>query len=317
MGIWTRSFNFVPARVAADAARFVEDLGFDTIWIGETGYREALTHAGVLLSATRRCVIGTGVASIWARDPMATATAQLTLHDAHPGRFLLGLGVSHAGFVRRERGADYRRPVQAMTRYLDRMDSVVDRYEGHRPALRPARLLAALRPRMLDLARTRADGALSYLVPVSHTASARAALGPDRILCVEQGVILGDPADTLDFARAHLSRYLAMTNYRNSLLQCGFTAADLADGGSARLVEALLCRGDVDQAAERVRSHLEAGADHVCLQVISPAGQAPPMREWRLLASLRAAVASPPRTARPTAGFPSRGPDRTPTPDGR
>jgi probable F420-dependent oxidoreductase len=228
--------------------------------------------------------IATGIANIYGRDPVTAAAAQKTLAEAYPGRFLLGLGVSHIPLVERIRGHTYGKPVAAMRAYLDGMDAAP--YRAAPPREKPARVLAALGPRMLQLAAERAHGAHPYFVPPEHTAQARQILGSDRFLAVEQAVVLEpDRAKARAIARSHMSLYLTLPNYVSNLHRLGFSGDDFANGGSDRLVDAIVACGDMAAAIDRVRAHQSAGADHVCIQVLPAEPQALPMRQWRELAS--------------------------------
>jgi probable F420-dependent oxidoreductase len=230
-------------------------------------------------------VIATGIANIWARDPFTMTAAQLTLSEAHPERFLLGLGVSHARLVEGIHGQHYERPFTAMRRYLDRMDEAVQLYRAVKPAAMPPRVLAALGPRMLALAAERAEGAHPYLVTPEHTAKARAALGTGRLLLPEQAVVLlPNPDQARAIGRRHISRYLDLPNYINNWRRLGFTDDDLAGQGSNRLVDALVAWGDVEAVNKRVKEHLDAGADHVCIQVFDAEPHGLPLKQWRTLA---------------------------------
>lgn len=283
VGIWTFALDLQPASASAEAVAELEALGYGTIWVPEAVGREALTNAGLLLAATERAVVATGIANIWMRHPMAAASGWRTLNEAYEGRFLLGLGVSHAPSVDRMLGQRWDRPLERMQSYLDAMDEAV--FFAAQPAVPPSRMLAALGPRMLDLARERALGAHPYFVPVEHTAFARGRLGPDSVLAPEQAVVLEtDPSTARALARSHMAGYLQLPNYANNLLRIGFTEADLADGGSDRLVDAVVVWGDLDAIAARVQAHRDAGADHVCVQVIDSDATALPMEAWRRLA---------------------------------
>jgi probable F420-dependent oxidoreductase len=246
----------------------IEAMGYPAIWIPEAvDSREAFSHAAWLLASTERATIATGIASIWARDPTAAANGARMLADAYPGRFVLGLGVSHQGSVA-NRGSEYRRPYTRMREYLDEMDRAES--TAPEPDVQPRVMLAALGPRMLELAAERTHGAHPYFVPVEHTAFARARLGPQPVLAVEQTVVLEtDPAPARRIARRFAADYLASPNYANNLRRMGYTAADVSGQGSDRVVDAVIAWGDVDRIASRVREHAQAGADHVCLQVVS------------------------------------------------
>ena len=249
--------------------RAIESLGYGAVWIGESHVnREIFAHAATLLGCTERIVVATGVAGIWSRDPSASANGAATLAEAFPGRFVLTLGVSHAPIVTR-RGHTYERPFSAMCEHLDGMAAT--RYVAPAPAEPAPLLLGALHPRMLQLAAERTDGAHPYLVTPAHTTWARGILGPDRILAPEQGVVLSDdPTAARAAARAHLAVYLPLENYTRCWRRLGFGDADLADGGSDRLVDALVAWGDEEAVAARVVAHLEAGADHVPVQALGP-----------------------------------------------
>lgn len=284
IGIWTAQFDYQPAAKVRDAVVEIEQLGFGTVWFPESVGRESLTNAALLLSATSRIVVATGIASIYARDPVTTAAGQNTLAEAYPGRFLLGLGVSHIPLVEQLRGHAYGKPIASMQAYLDGMDRAP--YRAAAPSIKPSRVLAALGPRMLRLAAERADGAHSYFVPPEHTARAREILGSDRILAVEQAVVLEtDATKAREIARAHTSRYLALPNYVNNLRRLGFDDADITNSGSDRLVDAIVAWGDIAAVSDRIRAHHSAGASHVCVQVLPADPQALPDREWRELSA--------------------------------
>ncbi len=284
IGIWTAQLDYQPAAKAREATAELERLGFAAIWFPETVGRESLTNAALLLGATSRIVIATGIANIYARDAVAMVAGQNTLAEAYPGRFLLGLGVSHIPLVEKVRGHSYGKPVASMRAYLDGMDRVI--YRAVLPSVTPVRVLAALGPQMLRLAAARAGGAHSYFVPPEHTAGARKILGSDRLLAVEQAVVFEtDPAKAREIARAHTSRYLALPNYVNNLRRLGFGDADFTNGGSDRLVDAIVAWGDMTAVIDRVRAHQSAGANHVCIQVLPADPQALPMPQWRELAA--------------------------------
>jgi probable F420-dependent oxidoreductase len=282
VGVWTAGFDSVPVAAAQDAAASLDEAGYGALWFGEAYGRESLTQASLLLAATQRTVIATGIASIYGRDPVAARGAQATLLNAFPERFLLGLGVSHRPMVERFRRGAYGPPLQEMSRYLDGMDDVTPMAIGgdvHAP-----RVLAALGPRMLALARDKADGAHSYLVTPQHTAEARAALGPGKLLAVEQAVVLSvDPEVVGPRARTHLEIYTGLPNYRASWARQGFGEDDWVRGGSDRLRNALVVSGQ-DAIRARVQQHLDAGADHVCIQVLGEHALALPTDDLLTLA---------------------------------
>jgi len=283
VGIW-HFLDLLPAAKASEAAAEVERLGYGALWIPEALGREAFTHAGILLAATKRLVVATGIANVWARDPMAMAAAQHTLAEAYPDRFLLGLGVSHRPLVEGMRGHRYEKPLSYLRAYLDAMDRAV--MMAAAPPAPPPRVLAALHPRSLALARERAWGSHPYFVPPEHTARARAVLGPGKLLAPEQAVVLETDATAARMmARTHMATYLGLPNYVRNLRALGFGDTELADGGSNRLVDAIVVWGTLDAIAGRVRAHHDAGADHVCLQVLTATPAEAPLREWRALAA--------------------------------
>jgi len=284
IGIWTFQFEHCPAAKAQEAAAELEQLGFGAIWFGEAAGREALTHASVLLAGTKRTVIATGIANIYARDPVAMAAGQKTLAEAYPGRFVLGLGVSHVPLVEKLRGHRYEKPVSTMRAYLDAMDQAP--YQAVPPSIKPIRLLAALGPKMLKLAAERADGAHPYNVNPEHTAQARAILGQGPYLCPEQAVVLEtDSAKARKIARDFLGIYLALPNYTNNFLRLGFDESDIKNGGSDRLIDSIIAWGDLNAIRNRIRAHHSAGADHVCVQVLSANPRSLPLAEWREIAA--------------------------------
>jgi len=247
----------------------LESLGYGALWFGEApGGKEAFTRAVTLLSASSRIVIATGIASIWGRDPLLTASAIRTIGEAHPGRFVAGLGVSHPPAVQ-ARGQRYDRPLSRMRDYLAAMASASQ--QSPEPAEAPPVVLAALRPRMLELAATAADGAHPYFVPVEHTARARAILGRDALLATELAVVLEpDPSAARRLVRLHTSSfYLDAPNYVQNLRWLGWGDEDLSGGGSDALVDAIVAWGDEHDIVCRITEHLDAGADHVCIQPVT------------------------------------------------
>ncbi|MFH8570843.1 LLM class F420-dependent oxidoreductase [Streptomyces sp. NPDC017993] len=270
VGVWHAGLGLVTAEVAREAAAEIEGLGYGALWFGEgRATKEALTHAGLLLAATRRMVVATGIANIWARDATAMNAAANTLAEAYPGRFVLGLGASHAPQVG-QRGHVYEKPLAAMRSYLEGMDAT--EYEAPLPDGPAPRVLAALGPKMLELSGKRAAGAHTYFVTPEHTAQAREVLGSGPLLAPEQAVLLEtDPAAARALAREHHTRfYLTLPNYVNSLRRLGFGDEDFAGGGSDRLVDAVVAWGDVEAIHRRVREHHAAGADHVAIQPLAP-----------------------------------------------
>lgn len=291
VGVWSAGFESVPVPTAQEAAASFEEAGYGAIWIGEAYGRESLTHAAVLLAGTRSAVVATGITSIHGRDPVAARSAQATLLSAHPERFLLGLGVSHRPLVERFRHGDYGSPLASMQAYLDGMDQITPVAAGG--DLPAPRVLAALGPTMLALAGERAAGAHPYLVTPDHTAAAREILGDGPLLAVEQALVLTEDAELARRrAHTHLELYTGLPNYRRSWERQGFDedAGDFVRGGSQRLKDALVAWGDLDACVARVRAHLDAGADHVCVQVLGDELQSLPTDDIRALAPALTAV---------------------------
>ncbi len=266
VGVWSFALQTHKAAAERSALAAYEALGYRSTWFPESiGSKEAFAHAATLLAASPRMVLGSGIANIYARDAMAMANGARTLAEAFPGRFVLGIGVSHAPAVA-TRGGVYERPIERMTAYLDAMAAAP--FSGPLAAEPAPVILAALGPRMLELAAALTDGAHSYFVPVEHTAAARARLGARALLVVEQTAVLdADAGRAREVARAFAARYLAMSNYANNLRRLGWADDDLAGGGSDRLLDALIVQGDAAAIAARVREHLAAGADQVCVQL--------------------------------------------------
>jgi probable F420-dependent oxidoreductase len=282
IGIWSRDLNSVAAPQAREAAAEIEELGYAALWFGEVLGREAFTNASLLLCATSQVVVATGIANIFVRDAWAANAAAQTLAEAYPDRFVLGLGVSHRPLVEM-RGHDYRWPLSTMRTYLEDMREA--RFEAAQPEHDPPWLLAALGPKMLELSRDLADGANPYLVTPQHTAEAREILGERPLLVVEQPIALtNEREEALRLARSHLSRYLKLPNYRNSWLRQGFKDEDLSGVGSERLAEGMVAWGSEGDIRERVHEHLSAGADQVCVQVVTDGPLGSLREQWRSLA---------------------------------
>ncbi len=281
VGLWTASLEVTPATGALELARQIEAMGFGSLWIPEAYGRDALTHALALATATSSLVVGTGIANIYARGAMTVAAASRLVEALAPGRFVLGLGVSHQPLVERDRHQVYGPPLAAMEHYLQELHAAP--YFAADPQLPPI-VLAALGPKMLELARDMADGAHPYLVMPSHTEQARAALGEGPLLVVEQAVVVNcDREESLRRAHEHLSIYSGLPNYQNSWFRQGFTEADVVRGGSDRLADALVVQGGVEAVFARVEEHLEAGADHVALQVLGPSLVDVPRDDWQAI----------------------------------
>jgi len=286
IGVWTADVERLGASGAREYVRGMETLGLRALWIPESlGSKEIFTHASLLLGATERLVVATGIANIWARDPVAMANGQRALAEAYPGRFLLGVGVSHAPVLEARGAHRYARPVERMSQYLEAMDHAP--YTGPAPAEPVARVVAALGPRMLRLAAERGIGAHPYFVPVTHTPIARKELGASALLAVEQAAVLSTDATVARAtARRHMERYVGLENYARNLKRLGWTDRDFTGGGSDALVDAIVAWGDAAAIRTRVEAHLSAGADHVCVQLLRADLKTHPLSDWRKLAPL-------------------------------
>ncbi|MGW4055061.1 TIGR03620 family F420-dependent LLM class oxidoreductase [Streptomyces sp. NPDC004779] len=303
VGVWTLAYEGQPAGRVRESAAELEELGYGAIWHGEAFGRDTVGQAWLLLSATRRITVASGIANIAFRDPIAMAGATRTLGEAFPGRYLLGLGghrvddTAHEvdGYPVPARG----RALATMRSYLSAMDATPA--HGPVPDPAPRRVLAALGPKMLRLAAEHTWGAHPYFVPVEHTARARAIMGPDAFLGVEQAVVLDtDLGRAREVAEAHVAGYVAMAPHqRANILRLGFGEEDVTGRPSRRLVDAIVAYGGTEAIRRRVREHLDAGADHVCLQVLSADPAALPEREWRELAGALLSPAPPQDDRRP------------------
>ncbi len=266
VGVWTFAFDALRAGDVRTAAAAIETLGYPALWVPEGGSsREIFAHLSLLLAATERITVCSGIANVTARHHEAMAGGARTLADAYGERVVVGIGIGHQYTAGRRR-QEWEDPVGRMTAYLDDMEAV---RAGPDPVVPVRRLIAALGPRMLEVAATRALGAHTYFVPVEHTARARELLGPEPVLAVEQtAIVSGDPAVARGIARPWAADYLELPNYANNWRRLGY-GDELGDGGSDRFIDAAFAWGDVSAIANRVREHLDAGADHVCIQVIS------------------------------------------------
>ncbi len=282
-GIWSFAFDQQPASAAQDLAAQIEALGYGSIWIPEAVGRDPLVSASMLLSGTSTITVATGIASIYARDPMSMSQGHKTVSEWFPGRFLLGLGVSHAPMVEGMRGHVYGPPLAAMRSYLDTMDGAL--FMAAQPTTPPQRVLAALGPKMLALAAERAAGAHPYNVTPVHTEMARKVLGDGPFLVPDQKVVLcSDASVARAVGRASIKIYLGLPNYVNNFFRQGFTEDDLRDGGSDRFVDALFAWGTADQIAARLREHVDAGADHVAINVQTTGPEQTHLSVWQELA---------------------------------
>ncbi len=276
-GVWSSHLRYGDTARIADAAAELEDLGYSAIWIPDVG-GDVLGSVELLLQATHGLVVATGILNIWMHEPADVARQRAGWSEDWQSRFLLGLGVSHAPLIDHGNPGRYTKPFSKMIDYLDGLDG------AEVPFPVGARVLAALRPKMLGLARERSAGAHPYFVTPEHVVRARQTLGADRTIAVELAVVLdADPSSARETARHHTAIYANLPNYTNNLREFGFGDDDFADRGSDRLVDAIVAWGDVDAIARRVQGMRDAGADHVCIQVIRRDNEVPGA-EWRELA---------------------------------
>jgi probable F420-dependent oxidoreductase len=276
-GVWSGHLRYGDAGLVAEAAAELDELGYRAVWIPDVG-GDVLGSVEHLLRATSRITVATGILNIWMHDAAEVAGRRASWDAEWQRRFQLGLGVSHAPLIDHENPGRYQKPYSKMVEFLDGLD------RADVPFPVDMRVLAALRPRMLRLARDRAAGVHPYFVPVEHVAKAREAVGPDKLVAVELAVVLdSDPSTARETARRHTAVYVNLPNYTNNLRDFGFGDDDFADRGSDRLVDAIVAWGDLDTIARRVAAMREAGADHVCIQVIRPDDEMP-RAEWREIA---------------------------------
>ena len=277
-GVWAAPLRYGDAAAAAEAAAELEALGYTAIWLPDVG-GDLFGSVENLLGATSSLTVATGILNLWMHEPEEAAAQHARLTEAHGRRFLMGIGVSHAPLIDHSEAGRYTKPLSQMRAYLDGLDAATI------PVAAEDRVLAALGPKMLDLAGERTAGTHPYLVTPEHTAVAREALGPDKLVAPEQAVVLeADPATARAIARTHLAGYLGLPNYTNNWKRFGFTDDDLADGGSDRLVDAFVAWGGEDDISKRVQAHRDAGADHVCVQVLTANLWELPLDGWRALA---------------------------------
>jgi len=279
-GVWF-SVHALGRADLAELAQGIERLGYDVLWYPESVGYESLALGGFLLGETDRLCLASGIANIYARDAFSAMAGHNTLNALYGDRFVLGLGVSHVPLVEGRRGHSYGKPVATMRAYLDAMATAEVVVKVPERSL----VLAALGPNMLALARDKADGALPYNVPPEHTAQAKAILGPDRWLCVEQKICLTtDAGAARAVAAQHLARYMTMPNYRNNWLRLGFGDDELAGRGSDRFLDAMVAWGSAETIRTRIKAHVDAGATHVCIQPLNPDGSGAP--DWKALEAL-------------------------------
>jgi probable F420-dependent oxidoreductase len=279
VGIWSLELRFGDHGETSEAAAELEELGWGALWLGDVLGGDVLADAGRLLDATSSLAVATGVLNLWAHDPARVAAVTAGLGRRHPGRFLLGLGVSSPESAA-SAGRVFRRPVDRVARYLDDLDGAAE------PVPARGRVLGALGPRMLGLAARRAVGAHPFLVTPEHTATARGLLGREPLLAPHQAVVLeADPGRARALIRASLSLSLSQPHYQDNLRRLGFGPDDLAGGGSEHLVDSLVAWGDAETVSKRVREHHDAGADHVAVHVVAGGPARLPRAQWRALAA--------------------------------
>ena len=282
IGLWTADFDLQPMSKAQEAIAQVEEMGYGAVWVPEAVIREPFASTALLLSATKKLVLGTGIASLHARTAQTMQAGWKTLTEAFPDRFLLGIGVSHAPMVQGVHKGNYDKPYSTMVEYLDAMDKGI--FFGAAPTTAPQRVLAALGPKMLKLAAERGAGAHPYFTPVEHTAFARETMGANALLAPELAVVLEtDAAKAREIARKYMTTYTRLPNYTNNLKRFGFTEDEITKQED-RLVDAIVAWGSMDTVVAAVKGHLDAGADHVCIQVLTDKPGKLPMREWQELA---------------------------------
>ena len=274
LGVWTW-LDGLPADEAAAFANRVEAWGYGALWVPEAVGRDPFSLIGFLAAKTRTLVLATGIANIYARDPMTMRATRETLGEASDGRFLMGLGVSHAHLVAGVRKHEYKPPVATMRAYLEAMDAAI--YMGPKPKQPAPVVLGALRTKMLELSKEKANGAHPYFTPPEHTARARQVLGKGPLLCPEQMVILQkDASKARAIARGAMKIYCGLPNYQNNLRWLGFDDSDWGGNISDRLVDAIVAWGDEGAIRKRIQQHFDAGASHVCIQPLHPDGKPVP-----------------------------------------
>jgi len=281
IGLWTFDLDMQPMSLAQEAAQRIEAMGFGTVWVPEAVGREPFASCSLLLSATKTLKMATGIANIHARTAHTMQAGWRTITEAFPDRFILGLGVSHQPMVEGAHKTTYNKPYSTMVEYLDRMDEGL--FFGAAPSTQPQRVLAALGPKMLKLSAERTLGAHPYFTPVEHTEVARKELGVGPLLAPEVAVVFEtDPSIAREIARKYMTTYLRLPNYTNNLKRMGWTEEDIA-GPTDALVDAICAWGTTDQIVARIKAHLDAGADHVCVQVLTANPKVLPFDTWQEL----------------------------------
>lgn len=279
VGVWSHQLRYGDKAQSANAVAELEELGYTALWIPDVGQTPVLESVEHLLSATKDVVIATGILNLWMNEPADVAAAHASLTATHGDRFLMGIGVSHAPLIDSAEPGRYRRPLAATAAFLDALDG------ADQPVPVSARVLAALGPKMLKLAADRSRGAHPYLVTPEHTRRAREVLGGGPLLLPEQTVILtDDAAEAHDIGTRWIRRYLAMPNYANNMVRLGFSPDDVTSV-SDRLLDAIIAWGDEAAVIARVNEHLSAGADHVCVQVLTADLNEYPLKQWRRIAA--------------------------------
>jgi probable F420-dependent oxidoreductase len=270
-GIWSMGLRFGEEEPSVELTKAVEDLGYTAVWFPDMGGGGLFERVTALLDATSQITVATGICNIWMHEPAEVAEQYNKLTAAYGPRLLLGLGASHAPIVDQIEQGRYRKPLSKMRSFLDELDAISPGVPVE------SRLLAALGPKMMELAGTRSAGAHPYLVPPEHTAAAREALGPDAYLAVEVGVVLeADPDAARQIARAGLEMYFGLPNYLNNLRNHGLDDEDLSHPGSDKLIDSVIAWGDDKAIAARLDEYRSAGADHIAIQVLTGAGTADP-----------------------------------------
>ena len=289
IGIWTHQLDSVPSQRASEAAKEIEEMGFGAIWIPETAGRDPFVHSGLLLSATKKIVLATGIASIYSRDALAMASATRTLSEAFVNRFLLGVGVSHGPFVEVIRGHTWEKPLEHLSDYIENLKKAP--FWAYQPEHEAPICIGALGPKALKLAAESTWGAHPYNVTSEHTAMARETMGKEAFLAPMVAVILEtDSSKAREMARKDLSIYLDLPNYRNNFLRIGFTEDDLSGGGSDRLLDSIRPWGDMETISNKIIEHFDAGANHVCVQLVVDQTEQQkfqnglPIKQWQSLA---------------------------------
>ena len=290
VGIWTSALDLQPMSKAKEAVIELEELGFRCIWVPEAVLREPFASCGVLLEATKKITMATGIASMYARSAATMNAGWKTLTESFGNRFLLGIGASHEHLVEKLHKTSYDKPYSAMVEYLTAMDNAL--FFGAAPTVAPRRVLAALGPKMLKLSAEMGIGAHPYFVPVEHTSFARQILGPDALLAPEVAVVFDtNPQTARETARKFMLTYNRLPNYANNLLRLGWKQEDIAGPDkmpSDKMVDAIVAWGTLERITERIKAHLDAGASHVSVQVLVADQTVLPMSQWRELATVLA-----------------------------